>query len=292
MKALGRAEATRILYSAIARGERPRLSGEALETLVETAALNKVLLHALRVLGVEGPIREREERRLKTVIEDVASVARALKGLDHAFFKLVKPITYVPADIDVLIDSDGLREAVARLRMAGYRVEVAESYCLTMIKGGSIVDLYIHPSVGGVVYADGRLLLEHRRETDYHGVEITSLERHAEAVMAAAHAVYKEGIYTLNDMITVEAWLGRRGLRLAAEIRCSTAVKYALSVHETFRRGQPLPHKVPLARWLALLGGKLVGDGLTRATAGEAIRYLASKRIGRMVMSRAVRVSY
>jgi len=43
----------------------------------------------------------------------------------------------------------------------GYRVVVKDPYCLTLTKGDSMIDLYVHPSLGGVIFINGQGLLEH-----------------------------------------------------------------------------------------------------------------------------------
>jgi len=42
----------------------------------------------------------------------------------------------------------------------GYRVAVEDPYRLTLTKGDSIIDFYVHPSLGGVIFINGQGLLE------------------------------------------------------------------------------------------------------------------------------------
>ena len=82
--------------------------------------------------------------------------------MPYTFIKLRKPVRYVPSDIDVLIDASSIRHAYLRLKALGFRAEVIEPYTLTVTKGSIIVDLYVHPTVAGVIYADGNELLRHK----------------------------------------------------------------------------------------------------------------------------------
>jgi len=86
---------------------------------------------------------------------------------------------------------------------------VDEPYSATSAREGIVVDVYVHPTIGGVVYLDGRILLEHSVSATFEDIEIPVLESYAEAVLAAAHAVYKERIYTLKrlrDGCKVAGW--------------------------------------------------------------------------------------
>ena len=93
---------------------------------------------------------------------------------------------------------------------------VVKPYSITLARKGIVVDVYVYPTTGRVVYFDGNVLLEHCVPSVFEDVKILVLESRAEAVLAAAHAVYKERIYTLNDYVTIAKWLNERSLRLAA----------------------------------------------------------------------------
>jgi len=104
----------------------------------------------------------------------VERISHALKGLGYAFFKLIKPISYVPADVDLLVDVSQVKSATHEIMGLGYRVAVKDPYCLTLTRGDSIVDLYVHPSLGGVIIIDGQRLLEHSCTIEFNGAEIRS----------------------------------------------------------------------------------------------------------------------
>ena len=115
--------------------------------LLRDAERNKVLLEfAERANAAE--IAEAEKRKLKQVAEIAAEVHEALKGVDHLFIKLAKPVRYVPADVDMLTSQP--KVAAANLAKRGYRLVVMEPYIITLRKNGINVDLYLHPSVGNI----------------------------------------------------------------------------------------------------------------------------------------------
>jgi hypothetical protein len=260
---------------------------------VRVAALNKVLLHFLRVAGVNDRVRVREEARFRVFLARLEEVAGALDGLRFAFFKARKPVVYVPSDIDVLIDRDHVGAAVRRLRGLGFRVEVSEPYCVTLTRGGAIVDLYVNPSLGSVVYLDGGRLLEYVVNGSVYGVSAPVLSDEAELVVVVAHAVYKERLYTLNDYVTFRSLYSGRALDLARELSVYRAFEEAFRVHELVDKGVlALPYRIPLARWVALLGSKFIGDRLTRSTAINVIGTLRDRRFGDLVLSKFLRDTY
>jgi hypothetical protein len=188
-----------------------------LASLLTHAGKNKILLHLLRSLNIEGPLREQQESGIRKIVEVVQILSKLLKEYNYVFFKLIKPVSYVPADIDLLIDESQAEKAAHEIMRLGYTVAVKDPYCISLTKGDSIIDLYIHPSIGGAIIIDGQRLLEHKCPMEFNAAEITSLERYAEALVVASHAIYKERIYTLNDYFTVDRWTSRKTIKLAQE---------------------------------------------------------------------------
>ena len=281
---------TATLLNVIVCGAKPNVRSDRLLT---HARKNKVLLHLLRVLDIQGPLREQQESGMRRVIKVVQVISRLLKDYDYAFFKLIKPVSYVPADVDILVRACQAKKVVHEIMKLGYRVEVKDSYCITLIRGHSIIDSYVHPSLGSMVFIDGQKLLEHACIKEFNGIEIRSLEEYAEALVAASHAIYKERIYTLNDYFTVGKWTSKKTIKLAQELGCEDALKAAINLNRRIRLGMlEAPYKIPLPLWLAMLMQKFRRDELTRATSTCLLRTLTSKRAGRMLMSRLTRETY
>jgi hypothetical protein len=55
-------------------------------------------------------MREQQESGIRKVTEVVQILSKLLKNYNYAFFKLIKPISYVPADVDILIDESQARK--------------------------------------------------------------------------------------------------------------------------------------------------------------------------------------
>jgi hypothetical protein len=264
-----------------------------LATLLAHARKNKILLHVLRALNIEGPLRNQQELSIRKIVEVVQTLSKLLREYNYAFFKLIKPVSYVPADVDLLIDEGQAEKAALQIMHLGYTVAVKDPYCITLTRGDSIIDLYVHPSLGGVIIIDGQRLLEHKCPMEFNGAEIMSLERYAEALVTASHAIYKERIYTLNDYFTVERWVSKKTVKLAQEFRCEEALKIAINLNKKIRLGiLETPYKIPLPIWLAILTRKLRRDSLTRATSINMLKTLVNKRTGKLLTSKLMRETY
>lgn len=50
-------------------------------------------------------------------MEEITTV---LDGLEYAFFKLVKPVEYLPKEVDILMEVRHMPRAVERFRKLGY----------------------------------------------------------------------------------------------------------------------------------------------------------------------------
>jgi hypothetical protein len=278
------------LLNAVVNGAKPDVN---LDLLLTHAGKNKILLHLLRALNIQGSMWEQQESDIDKVIEVVQTLSKLLKNYNYAFFKLIKPISYVPADIDLLIDESQTGRAAHEIMCLGYTTAVKDPYCITLTKGNSIIDLYVHPSLGGAIFIDGQRLLEYSCIMEFNGVEIKSLESYAEALATASHAVYKEGVYTLNDYFTVRDWADGRAFQLAEELKCTSALRLAIKLNEAISRGLvETPYKIPLRIWANLLIQKILRDPQTRSTSKNLVVALGSKRGLKLLISKFTRESY
>ena len=261
--------------------------------LIDSASKNKVLLYLLRVSNIQGSLREWQESGIRRIIKVVQVLSKLLKNYDYAFFKLIKPVSYVPADVDLLINISQAKKATHEIMRLGYTVAVKDPYCITLTRGDLIIDLYVHPSLGGAIFINGQRLLEHTCTKEFNGTEIISLESYAEALVAASHAIYKERIYTLNDYFTVKKWTSKKTIKLAQELNCESALKVAINLNRKIRLGLlETPYKIPVPLWLAILMQKFQRDNLTRATSAGILKTLTNKRAGKLLISKLTRETY
>jgi hypothetical protein len=220
-------------------------------------------------------------------------VEDALGGIEHAFIKLVKPVTYVPADVDVLVRRDQVLLAASRLVRLGYRVLLHEPYTITLVKNGINVDLYVHPSAANLVYARGEEFLKSRVKARYNGVDVLSIDRDREVVLTVLHAVYKEGIVTLNDVATVIRWLSNEAIGLCLRLRCAQALELVLTTALLSIRGVlSLPYKLPMGYWSSKLLGRVLSNSAYVPSILQGLKRIGNaKSLGQLAI-RVTRISY
>jgi len=283
-------ELTARLLNAVVNGAKPDVS---LDLLLTHAGKNKILLHLLRALNIQGSIRKQQELGISKVTKVVQILSKILKNYNYAFFKLIKPISYVPADVDILVDESQAKKATHEIMRLGYTIAVKDPYCITLTKGDSIIDLYVHPSLGGIIIINGQRLLEHSCTMEFNGTKVKSLEGYAEALVAASHAIYKERIYTLNDYFTIKEWASTKSFKMAEELSCKPALKLALTLNEKIEKGLlETPFKISIPHWLALLLQKVHDDKLSRASAINIIKALTKQNTRKALMAKFTRESY
>ena len=264
-----------------------------LNPLIGLASKNKVLLQLLVKLDIKDPLRESQEEAMENIVRLVENLSKDLDGFSFAFFKLVKPVSYVPADVDVLVKSEEREEIIRRIEGLGFKVEVKEPFCTTLVKGSFIIDVYVHPTLGSMIYMDGQELLNHVCIKDFNGIRIKSIESYAEALVSAAHAVYKERIYTLNDYFTVKEWTTEETFKLAKKLRCTSGLNLAMKINEAIEKGLiEAPYKIPVTTWTKLLAQKIVNDPLTRSTCKNLVSSVGSKRGLKLLRSKFTRDHY
>jgi len=282
-----------IVLNAVLNGGTSSVKKANIDELIKIAARNKILLQFLRVTQLDEKLLLLEEAKYRKFLENLALTQETLSNLDHIFIKLRKPVAYVPSDIDILIPRKLISKAVHRLMEKGFRIEVAEPYCITMTRREAIIDLYIYPTLGGMIYVNTDKLFEYKEAIEFNGIEIYTLSPSAEALVTMAHSIYKERIYTLNDYITVKKWMSKKTIRLAEELSCEDALKVAMNLNRKIRLGLlETPYKIPLPLWLALLMRKFRRDSLTRATSVGMLKTLTNKRAGKLLKSKLTRETY
>ncbi|MGD6932910.1 MAG: hypothetical protein ACQCN5_01740 [Candidatus Bathyarchaeia archaeon] len=263
------------------------------DNLQKLAVKNKILLQFLTNLKIGGSLRVEQEKRFNLTVQAAGVLSGYLADFNYAFFKFVKPVMYVPADIDLLVSLEDSYGVVKKLESGGYRVVVEEPYCVTLVKDAVIVDVYVHPTIGGVVYLDGALLLKHVRSVEFNGLNIPALTSYAEALVVAAHAVYKEKLYTLNDYFTIKNWITPKSRQLAKELNCEKALDLILNLNAKIQHQQlNMPYSFPTPFWLTLLFQKACNDNLTRSTCPKFLQALADKRSGLQIASKLTRETY
>lgn len=261
-------------------------------SLVQHAKKNKVLLQLLRKFDEEGALRVSEENSYQVTVAALKEVSRRLTGLRYSLMKFNKPVSYSPADIDLLVAHDEVPQAVRRLLALGYSLRSNEPFCVTLERE-VILDLYVHPCAANVPYIDGQILLGHVRETDIAGLPLPSLEKEAESMLTASHALYKEQLFTLNDYLTFNGWFGPLTEDLAREAKVEPAIRISETLSKRVREGRlELPYRLGLIEVSSMLLRKLLEDSQTRASMVHALPTWTSPQFVRRVLGRIGRSTY
>ena len=209
-------------------------------------------------------------------------MGKALRDINHIFIKLVKPIRYVPADVDVLTDKP--KTAARRLEAAGYKTVVEEPYTITLRKRDINVDIYLHPSKANIVFIRAERLMKEAQPARFHGAEITALSPPAEASLAAAHAVYKDGEVTLNDIFTIAKWSRGAG-EICAQLKCEDAMATALAAaKQVLADGAPAPYKIPRPIWPLKTLWKAAADPELAPSLLQAAKRLRDPRLAQQIL--------
>jgi hypothetical protein len=131
-------------------------------------------------------------------------------------------------------------------------------------------------------------------EIEVSGVRTNALTREAEAVVAAAHAIYKEHMVLLIDCLTAWAWTSKSTWSLANELGASKALETLHSICKAIEAGYiETPYKLGLGTVAKVFAEKFVEDSVFRATTINSLRCIFGRRdIGARILSRFLRKSY
>jgi hypothetical protein len=260
--------------------------------LLTCAMHNKMLLELLRKANILGPKRDSEEAKYLETVRFVANFGEILKDFDYSLIKFLKAVAYVPSDIDLLLPVKDVPKVKRILERYGFAQIAKEPFCVSF-KGPISVDVYIHPCVANLIYLDGSQLLEHTMNVKIDGVTVKTLSTDAEAVIVAAHAVYKEHLITLNDCLTVKKWLREDVIRLAVETRTDFALQKLIATFERVVKGQlELPLRLGPASIMGLIGSKVIRDSFTRSSINQVIMNLGDSHLPGEISTRIRRITY
>ena len=134
--------------------------------------------------------------------------------IDYVIFKTIRPVPETPVDIDVLVESkDDAHYVITRLRKR-FHVEVwgedRYSIGIRIPEFNEYIDFYVKPHVADFVYLDSEVLIKNKMYLfiDEVGVEvlIPVPKPEFEFCSILARSIIKEGLITLNDVISLIAY--------------------------------------------------------------------------------------
>ncbi len=277
-----------ILYKIIREKDRPCT---VTEDIIRHAKLNKVDLEILQKFENKEAIKQLE--KIRKLLQLIHVLHRELSR-NFALFKFQKPVRYTPSDIDIIAHVDVVKDIVNILKRRRFKIAVWERYCITLTRGSEIVDIYVHPCIAGsVVYMNGEVLLRNVELRVVEDFEVPCIGKPCEVVVTSAHAVYKEGIVTLCDVLTVEEWICDEAFKIAYETKCTDSLRFLLNIVKLVKCGKiELPYKIPIGAHLMFLFRKFADDPLFRETLLFSIEKLRDPRLGSSILSHILRITY
>jgi len=203
------------ILSIIERGYDVSLNSD-FRGLLTYAYINKVLSFLLLREPKHKLLRNLRLRLLRqrsSFLIHLKHVVEALDAcrIDYVIFKTLRPVPETPVDIDVLVESkDDAYSAITCLRRR-FRVEIWDedrySIGIRIPKFREYIDFYVEPHVADFVYLDSKALIRNRvcLHIDELGVEMLVPVPRPELEFCSilAHSMIKEGLVTLNDVISL-----------------------------------------------------------------------------------------
>ena len=146
-----------------------------------------------------------EKQRRTEELTILASQLLEDADIPFTIFKTIKPFPYTPSDVDILLYSKSdLPKVFEVLKRNEIKPSSQDAYGVTMFssKQKLNLDLTTRIAVSGFIYLDNKVLFEHICRSKVKGIEVQTLDYPFELIVAAAHCLYKEQMYTLSDYYT------------------------------------------------------------------------------------------
>jgi hypothetical protein len=223
---------------------------------LEQASLNKIRLFYLALLNGRGQIGELESEltqsnlRRQKILDLAVCLSHVFEksNLPYAVMKTLKPFPYEGSDVDVLVGSpSAFSQAINALKKDNFTLLGSDLFSATLYRKDfdANVDLQLELSVSGLPYLEKTALLTHSSPHSVNGVPVVALDDVSEVLVSAAHAFYKEHMFTLADFYSVALWLENVDVdalcELAKQTNCELALASLLSwIHRTTL--EPLEH--------------------------------------------------
>jgi putative nucleotidyltransferase-like protein len=208
-------------------------------SLFPLAKKNKIALLFLKTIATFGKYPEinnsllQYEEKNKSFLDLTTFVSNLFekKKVSYSLFKTLKPFPSTPSDIDVLFWSKReLERAIALLENNGCISLEKSDYGLTMFspKHKLNIDLTTQVAVSGFIYVDKEAIFKHVKTLQVSGTTVQTLEPEVDLLVIAAHSLFKEQLYTLNDyysfVLSAQSW------EKAIELSDSFHLKQSLNV--------------------------------------------------------------
>lgn len=207
----GKAELTKSLSKAIEKKEIPKDIN--LNDLLRHARKNKVLFYLLRRIDrVPLPLfslKNTLETKYSKILEIIQVVSEKLEeeGVKYCVFKTLRPIPYVPPDMDILIFKKDDMDRAMRIIKEEFpgRIHSIANFdrSLYIERDDFYIDLYGEIHVADFTYISKNHLKSHLTTTKVEGKSVKVLEPEYEMISLVGHAIFKEQVVTLLDRYSI-----------------------------------------------------------------------------------------
>lgn len=280
-------ELTKSLEEAIERKRFPR--GIALDDLLKHAQKNKVLFYLLKRINHLPaplvPLKNSLETKSGRILKIIQAVSEALeeRGIKYCIFKTLRPVPYIPPDMDVLIfhedDMDRAAEIIKK-KLRGRVYSIANfDRSLYIERDDFYIDLYDEIHVADFTYISKNHLKAHLMKTKVNGKSVKVLEPEYELISLVGHAIFKEQVVTLLDRYSVYLLLSNSDMNSLARGLKRTHMQFPFGLFmSATQKSQSFPITIGSLNLSKQLLLKIFGDSSARKTFPHLISKLSKKQ--------------
>jgi len=241
------------------------LTGDCKEVgidMLSLAKMNKAEVSLAECLKERGLTDTTIERILGEYKKRIASLMSLISSIEHCkpflLIKFRRELKYIPSDFDFLVTPESLRCISSSLIFRGFKIVSLNKYTVTLQRGEVVVDLYLQPSMGNVVFMSSDELFQETEAIYINDQKVEVPAKCQELKLLYLHALFKEMKITLNDFVTSLKW----------SLNCNVDVRLLL---RDFMYSSKSPARVSTYSLLAVVT-QLIKEGHFRST----LPYLAS----------------
>jgi len=246
------------------------------------AKLNKAEVSLAACLKEKGLRDPTIDCILKEYEKKMTSLISLISLIDHCepflLIKFRRELKYIPSDFDFLVTPKSLHCISTSLKSHGFKIVSLNKYTVTLQKGEVVVDLYLQPSMGNVVFMSSDELFQEAEAIYINDQKVKVPTTCKELKLLYLHALFKEMKITLNDFVTSLKW----------SLNCNIDVKLLL---RDFMYSDESPTRVSAYSLLTIVT-KLIKEEHFRSTLPYFISALLSKGSLREISKKLIWKSY
>lgn len=277
---------TKSLMNVIEKGNISKVS--SLTDFLRHAKKNKVLYFLLeRANSLPDSLSslyhslEAKDQRIRVIIKKVAEIFKE-EGVEYCFFKTLRPVPYVPADLDVLIFSNDDMDTATRVIRERLQGEVDSTArfdrAFYLEDVDFYIDLYNEVHVANFSYLSKDHLKQHRTTSTVQGTPVKVLIPECELLSLLGHAIFKEQIITLLDRYSIYSLFSTCDMTILRKELKHTNMITSLNLFVSItRKHQAFPVSITIPTLSKLFLLKLLKDSRSRKMLPHFISQMSKK---------------